>query len=163
MKRRMLLGQISISAIFVVCLLTASANALDATNSDRMSNLMNKGTQLQKDILSVQKGSSQAGRAWECLNELQNKLETILARIEGLYSMITTASLMNDKLDEQSVLGILNEAATSFLNHIEISRNGIKSTVSRCSSITVTAAKAKEILEFYDEATSVVGSITKDR
>ena len=97
------------------------------------------------------------------MNELQNNLETILARIDGLYSVVTIASLMHDKLDEETALDILNEAATSFLNHIEISRNGIKSTTSRCPSITVTAAKAQEILEFYDEATSVVRSITKAR
>jgi hypothetical protein len=63
MKAMMLLRKIFVSAFFVICLLTASADALDATNSDRMNNLMNKGTQLQKDMLSVQKGRSQTGKA----------------------------------------------------------------------------------------------------
>jgi hypothetical protein len=73
------------------------------------------------------------------------------------------ASSMNDKSDEQTVLDMLNEDATNFLNHVEISRKGINSTAGYCSSINVAVAKAQEILGFYDEATSVVRSMMNAR
>ena len=163
MKAMMLVGQISISTFFVFCLLTASANALDATDAMRLDDLERKSLQLEQDILSARRGSPLGGQAWECLNELYYKLEVISVRIEWLYSMELLASSMNDKSDEQTVLDMLNEDATNFLNHVEISRKGINSTAGYCSSINVAVAKAQEILGFYDEATSVVRSIMKAR
>ena len=119
---------------------------------------------LEQNILSAQKSSSpQVDKVWECLNELYYKLDVISVRIDGLYSMVSMASLMNDKLDEQTVLDFLDEDATNFLNHVEVSRRGINLTAGYCSSINVAVAKAQEILEFYEEATSVVRSITKAR
>jgi hypothetical protein len=53
MKAMMLVGQISISTFFVFCLLTASANALDATDAMRLDDLERKSLQLEQDILSV--------------------------------------------------------------------------------------------------------------
>jgi len=160
-----MLRQILISAFFVICLLTARADAFDATNATtRLDDLVRKSLQLEQNILSAQKSSSpQVDKVWECLNELYYKLDVISVRIDGLYSMVSMASLMNDKLDEQTVLDFLDEDATNFLNQVEISRRGINLTAGYCSSINVAVAKAQEILEFYDEATSVVGSITKDR
>ena len=163
MKATMLVGQISISNFFVFCLLTASAHALDATDATRLDNLVRKSLQLEQDILSVRRGSPLGGQAWECLNELYYKLEIISVRVEGLYSMELLASSMNDKSDEQTVLDILNEDETNFLNQVEISRKGINSTAGYCSSINVAVAKGQEILGFYDEATSGVRSIMKAR
>ena len=163
MKATMLVGQISISTFFVFCLLTASANALDATDAMRLDNLVRKSLQLEQDILSIRRDSPLGGQAWECLNELYYKLEVISVRIEWLYSMELLASSMNDKSDKQTVLDLLNEDATNFLNHVEISRKGINSTAGYCSSINVAVAKAKEILGFYDEAISDVRSIMKAR
>jgi hypothetical protein len=162
MKATMLV-QISISTFFVFCLLTASANALDATDATRLDNLVRKSLQLEQDILSVRRGSPLGGQEWECLNELYYKLEVISVRIEWLYSMELLVSSMNDKSDKQTVLDLLNEDATNFLNHVEISRKGINSTAGYCSSINVAVAKAQEILGFYDEATSDVRSIMNAR
>jgi hypothetical protein len=160
-----MLRQILISAFFVICLLTARADAFDATNATtRLDDLVRKSLQLEQNILSAQKSSSpQVDKVWECLNELYYKLDVISVRIDGLYSMVSMASLMNDKLDEQTVLDFLDEDATNFLNHVEVSRRGINLTAGYCSSINVAVAKAQEILEFYDEATSVVTLITKAR
>jgi hypothetical protein len=106
--------------------------------------------------LSVRRSSPLGGQEWECLNELYYKLEVISVRIEWLYSMELLALSMNDKSDKQTVLDLLNDDATNFLKHVEISRKGINSTAGYCSSINVAVAKAQEILGFYDEATSVV-------
>jgi hypothetical protein len=163
MKAMISVEQISISSFLVICLLTASANALDATDAMHVDNLVKKSLQLEQDILSARRDSPLRGQAWECLNELYYKLEVISVRIEWLYSMELLALSMNDKSDEQTVLDVLNEDATHFLNHVEINRKGINSTAGYCSSINVAVAKAKEILEFYDEATSVVRSIAKAR
>ena len=165
MKASMLVGQIFISAFFVICLLTARADAFDASDATtRLDDLVRKSLLLEQNILSVQKSiSPQVDKAWECLNELYYKLEVISVRIDGLYSMVAMASLMNDKEDEQTVFGFLDDDAANFLNHVEVGRRGINLTASYCSSINVAVAKAQEILEFYDEATSVVRSITKDR
>ena len=160
-----MLRQILISAFFVICLLTARADAFDATDATtRLDDLVRKSLQLEQNILSAQKSSSpQVDKVWECLNELYYKLDVISVRIDGLYSMVSMASLMNDKLDEQTVLDFLDEDATNFLNHVEVSRRGINLTASYCSSINVAVAKAQEILEFYDEATPLVRSIMKAR
>jgi hypothetical protein len=160
MKALMLLGK-----IFAICLLPASADAFDASDAaTRLDDLVRKSLQIEQNILSTQKGSSpQVDKVWECLNELYYKLEVISVRIDGLYSIVAIASSMNDKSDEQTVVDMLSEEATNFLNHVEVSRRGINLTASYCSSINLAVAKAQEILEFYGEATSVVGSITKDR
>jgi len=160
-----MLRQILISAFFVICLLTASADAFDASDATtRLDDLVRKSLQLEQNILSAQKSSSpQVDKVWECLNELYYKLDVISVRIDGLYSMVSMASLMNDKLDEQTVLDFLDEDATNFLNHVEVSRRGINLTAGYCSSINVAVAKAQEILEFYDEATSVVRLIVEAR
>src|SRR6516162_2785130 len=160
-----MLRQILISAFFVICLLTARADAFDATDATtRLDDLVRKSLQLEQNILSAQKSSSpQVDKVWECLNELYYKLDVISVRIDGLYSMVAMASLMNDKLDEQTVLDFLDEDATTFLNHVEVSRRGINLTAGYCSSINVAVAKAQEILEFYDEATPLVRSIMKAR
>ena len=165
MKATMLLRQNLISACFVICLLTASADAFDATDATtRLDNMVRKSLLLEQNILSAQKSSSpQVDKVWECLNELYYKLDVISVRIDGLYSMVSMASLMNDKVDEQTVLDFLDEDATSLLNHIEVSRRGINLTVGYCSSINVAVAKAQEILKFYDEATSLVRSMMKAR
>ena len=165
MKAVMLLRQIFVSAFFVICLLTASADAFDASDATtRLDDLVRKSLLLEQSILSVQKSSSpQVDKAWECLNELYYKLAVISVRIDGLYSMVSMASLMNDKEDEQTVLDFLDEDATNFLNQVEISRRGINLTAGYCSSINVAVAKAQEILEFYDEATPLVRSIMKAR
>ena len=73
--------------------------------------------------------------------------------------MVVIASSMNDKSDEQTVLDVLKEDATHFLNSVDISRKGINSTAGYCSSNNVAVAKAQEILRLYAEATSVVRSI----
>jgi len=134
-----MLRQILISAFFVICLLTARADAFDATNATtRLDDLVRKSLQLEQNILSAQKSSSpQVDKVWECLNELYYKLDVISVRIDGLYSMVSMASLMNDKLDEQTVLDFLDEDATNFLNHVEVSRRGINLTAGYCSSINV--------------------------
>ena len=143
----------------------ASADAFDANDAaTRLDNLVRKSLLLEQNILSAQKSSSpQVAKAWECLNELYYKLDVISVRIEGLYSMVSMASLMNEKVDEQTVLDFLDKDATNFLNHVEVSRRGINLTVGYCSSINVAVAKAQEILAFYDEATSVVRSMMKAR
>ena len=68
---------------------------------------------------------------------------------------------MVDHSDEQVVLKVLNEDVNSFLKHIELDRKGINLTAGYCSWNSVAVVKAQEILGFYDEATSVVGSIMK--
>ena len=139
MKATMLIGQIFVSAFFVICLLTGSADAFDASDAaTRLDNVVRKSLLLEQSILSAQKSSSpQVDKVWECLNELYYKLDVISVRIGGLYSMVSMASLMNDKLDEQTVLDFLDEDATNFLNHVEVSRRGINLTAGYCSSINV--------------------------
>src|SRR6266478_6002660 len=99
-----------LSTFFIICLLTASAETLDEADADPMSNMSNlvkKSLQLRKDLSNVQRGSPLVGKAWECLNELYHNLEMVSVRIDGLYSMVTIVSLMNDKSDEQTVLHFL--------------------------------------------------------
>jgi hypothetical protein len=55
-----------LSAFFIIWLLTASAEALDEADRNRMSNLVGKAIQLQGDMLNVRRGSPQGGQAWEC-------------------------------------------------------------------------------------------------
>jgi hypothetical protein len=138
-KGTVLLRQILISASFIICLLTAGADTFDADDAaTHLDNLVRKSLLLEQNILSLQKSSSpKVEKVWECLNELYYKLEVISVRIDGLYSMVSMASLMNDKLDEQTVLDFLNEDATNFLNHVEVSRRGINLTAGYCSSINV--------------------------
>ena len=112
-----MLRQILISAFFVICLLTGSADAFDASDAaTRLDNVVRKSLLLEQSILSAQKSSSpQVDKVWECLNELYYRLEVISARIDGLYSIVAIASSMNDKSDEQTVVDMLNEEAASFL------------------------------------------------
>ena len=138
-----------LSTFFIICLLTASAEALDEADADGMSNLVKQSLQLRKDLSNVKGGSPLVGKAWECLNELYHNLEMVSVRIDGLYSMMTIASLMNDKSDEQTVLHFLNEDATSFLDHVDISRLGINLTAGYCSSNNVAVAKAQGHLEKF--------------
>jgi hypothetical protein len=163
MKQRMSLWQISFFWLFFICI--DNATALDASDATtRLDNLVRRSLLLQQNILNVQKSTSpQVDKAWECLNELYYRLEVISVRIDGLYSIVALTSSMRDKSDEQTVLDMLNEEATTFLDHVQISRRGINLTAGYCSSINVAVAKAQEILEFYGEATSVVRSITKAR
>ena len=161
MKALMLLGQISISAFFAICL--ASADALDASDNARMDNLMRQANQLRQDVLNVQSGGSHGGTAWDCLNELSHNLETVSLRIVWLRSIVTIASSMVDDSDKQAVLKVLNEDANSSLKHIKLDRKGINLTAGYCSWNSVAVAKAQEILEFYDEATSVVRLIVEAR
>ena len=148
-----------LSPFFVICVLTASANALDESDATRIDNLAKKSLQLQEDLSSVQRGSPLVGKTWECLNELNHHLEIISVQIDWLRSMALLALSMKDKSDEQTVLDFLNEYATIFLGHLDISRQGINSTASYCASNNVVVAKAQEILALYDDATSVVRSM----
>src|SRR5262249_29733879 len=93
-----------LSAFFVICLLTASANTLDESDARRIDNLARKSLQLQEDLSNVQKGSPLVGKAWECLNELYHNLEMVTVQIDWLRSMALLALSMNDKSDEQTVL-----------------------------------------------------------
>ena len=162
MNSKMLLRQISISVFFAISIASAT-NAVDTNDTDLMHNLLDKAIQLEKSTLSLQR--SQVGEARECLNDLGNNLELISVRIEGLYPIAALASLMGDKSDEKTVLKFLNSAVTNFLKYVEQGRDEINSIArdADCSSANVVVEKAKEISEFYDEATSVVGSITKAR
>jgi hypothetical protein len=157
----MLVWQICISAFFVSCL--ASADALDASDNARIDNLMSKANALRQDVLNVQSRGSHGETAWDCLNQLSHNLETVSLRIDWMRSIVTIASSMVNHSDEQAVVKVLNEDANSFLKDIELDRKGINLTAGYCSWNSVAVAKAQEILELYDEATSVVGSITKDR
>ena len=148
-----------LSACLVICLLTASANALDESDATRIDSLAKKSLQLEQDLSSAQKGSPPTGKAWECLNELHHHVEMVSVQIDSLRSMALLGLSMNDKSDEQIVLEFLNEYATRFLEHLDISRQGINSAVGYCSSNNIAVAKAQEILRFYDEATSVVRSM----
>jgi len=159
MRATMLLRQISISAFLVICL--ASVDALDASDNARMDNLVRKASQLRQDLRNVQSGGSHGGTAWDCLNELSHNLETVSLRIVWLRSIVTIASSMVDDSDKQAVLKVLNEDANSSLKHIKLDRKGINLTAGYCSWNSVAVVKAQEILGFYDEATSVVGSIMK--
>jgi hypothetical protein len=123
--------QITIAIFFIISLLTASADALDATDYTRMHNLGTTAIQLQEDMLNVQRGAQ--GKGFECLTELYHNLETISIRIEALTSVVHLASSMVNKSDEQTVLATLNMDATSFLRQIEIGRNGINLTAGHCS------------------------------
>jgi len=152
-----------LSTFFVICLLTASANALDESDATRIDNLARKSLQLEEDLSGVQRGSPLIGKAWECLNELNHHLEIISVQIDWLRSMALLALSMKDKSDEQTVLEFLNEYATVFLEHIDISRQRINSTAGYCSSSNIAVAKAQEILRFYDEAASVVRSMMGSR
>ena len=152
-----------LSACLVICLLTVSANALDESDATRIDNLAKKSLQLEQDLSGAQKGSPTTGKAWECLNELHHHVEMVSVQIDWLRSMALLALSMNDKSDEQMVLDFLNEYATDFLEHLDISREGINSTTGYCSSNNVAVAKAQEILRFYDEATSVVRSMMRVR
>ena len=85
---------LAFSALFVICVLTASAEALDKTDFDCMNNLIRKAIQLQQDMLNVQEGNPLVGKGSECLNELYHNLETTFVRIKGLHSLVQVASLM---------------------------------------------------------------------
>jgi len=161
MRATMLLRQISISAFLVICL--ASVDALDASDNARMDNLVRKASQLRQDLRNVQSGGSHGGTAWDCLNELSHNLETVSLRIVWLRSIVTIASSMVDDSDKQAVLKVLNEDANSSLKHIKLDRKGINLTAGYCSWNSVAVAKAQEILEFYDEAASVVRLIVEAR
>ena len=158
MKATILVGQLT---FFVFCLLTAAA--LDASDNARMGNLVRKAIQLRQDVLNDQSGGSHGGNVWDCLNELSHNLETVSLRIDGLRSIVFIASSMVDNSDEQAVLKVLNEDATSFIKFVELGRKGINLTAGYCSWNSVAVAKAQEILGFYDEATSDVRSIMKAR
>jgi hypothetical protein len=152
--------QIFIAAtFFVISFLTGSANALDDADYRRMHNLGTKVLHLQEDILNVQRGASSQGKAYDCLTELYQNLETISIRIEALTSMVWLASSMVNKLDEQTVLTTLNTDATHFLKQVELGRKGINLTAGYCSSNNVVAVKAQEILRLYDGASSLVRSM----
>jgi hypothetical protein len=148
-----------LSTFFVICLLTASANALDESDATRIDNLAQKSLQLEKDLSSAQKGSPLTGKAWECLNELHHHVEMVSVQIDWLRSMALLALSMKDKSDEKTVLDFLHEYATGFLEHIDISRQSINSTAGYCSSVNVAVAKAQEVLKLQEEATSVVRSM----
>jgi hypothetical protein len=59
MEAMMLHRQIFVSAFLVICLLTASADAFDASDvATRLDNLVRKSLVLEQNILSAQKSSS---------------------------------------------------------------------------------------------------------
>jgi hypothetical protein len=149
--------QISIATFFVISLLIASADALDATDYTRMHNLSQKTIQLQRDILSANQGAR--GDAVDCFGQLYTNLEQVSLRIGFLEQMVSIASLMVDKSDEQTVLGAFKIEADHFLKQIELNRKGINLTAGYCSRGNVVAVKAQEILRLYDEASSILRSM----
>jgi hypothetical protein len=149
--------QISIATFFVISLLTASADALDASDYTRMHDLSQKTIQLQRDILSANQGVR--GNAVDCFEQLYTNLEQVAVRIGFLEQMLSIASLMVDKSDEQTVLGAFKIEANHSLKQIELNRKGINLTAGYCSRGNVVALKAQEILRLYDEASSLLRSM----
>ena len=149
--------QLSIATFFVISLLTATADALDATDYTRMHNLSQKTTQLQRDILSANQGAR--GNAVDCFEQLYTNLEQVSLRIGFLEQMVSIASSMVDKSDEQTVLGAFKIEAEHLLKRIELNRKGINLTAGYCSRGNVVAVKAQEILRLYDEASSLLRSM----
>jgi hypothetical protein len=149
--------QISIATFFVISLLTASADALDATDYTRMRDLSQKTIQLQRDILSANQGAR--GDAVDCFGQLYTNLEQVALRIGFLEQMVSIASLMVDKSDEQTVLGAFKTEADHFLKQIELNRKGINLTAGYCSRGNVVVVKAQEILQLYDDASSLLRSM----
>src|SRR5262249_32719374 len=129
--------QISIATFFVILVFTASANALDETDFKRMHNLGGKTLPLLGDIRKVQSGAINQDKAYECLNDLYHELDKTSILIEGLTSVVSLASAMINKSDEQTVLATLNADAKSFLRRIESGRKGINLTAGYCSSNNV--------------------------
>jgi hypothetical protein len=149
--------QISIVTFFVISLLTASADALDATDYTRLHDLSQKTIQLQRDILSANQGAR--GNAVDCFEQLYTNLERVSLRIGFLDQMVSIAALMVNKSDEQTVLGAFKIEADQFLKQIELNRKGINLTAGYCSSGNVVALKAQEISQLYDEASSLLRSM----
>jgi hypothetical protein len=149
--------QISIATFFVISLLTASADALDASDYTRMHDLSQKTIQLQRDILSANQGVR--GNAVDCFEQLYTNLEQVAVKIGFLEQMLSIASLMVDKSDEQTVLGAFKIEANHSLKQIELNRKGINLTAGYCSRGNVVALKAQEILRLYDEASSLLRSM----
>jgi hypothetical protein len=66
MKATMLVGQISISTFFVFCLLTASANALDATDATRLDGLVRPGVPTRwNELYQILPNTRRIGVGWE--------------------------------------------------------------------------------------------------
>jgi hypothetical protein len=156
MNATMLLRQISISALFVICI--ASAHALDASDSARFLKLAVKFLQLKTDILI---SNPQIGGQDECLTQLHNNLEITSEKIGKLRLMVTIAGSMKDKSDKQTVVDMLNEEAADVLNDLDDGRRAIDVTAVYCSGNNVAVAKAQEILRLYNEATTVVMKVRR--
>ena len=154
----MLLRQISISALFVICI--ASADALDASDTTRVFKLAVKFVQLKGDITISR---SQGGQGFECLTQLYYNLAIMSEQIGKLRLMATIARSMKDKSDEQRVVDMLNEEAADVLTALDDERRAINLTAGYCSWNNVAVAKAQEILSLYSEATSVIRSTMKAR
>ena len=149
--------QIPIATFFAISLLTASSDALDATDYTRMHNLSQKTIQLQRDILSANQGAR--GNAVDCFEQLYTNFEQVSLRIGFLDQMVSIASFMVDKFDEQTVLAAFKIEADRFLKQVELNRKRINLTAGYCSWNNVVAVKAKEILRLYDEASSLLRSM----
>jgi len=149
--------QISIATFFVISLLIASADALDNTDYTRMHNLLQKTIQLQRDILSANQGARE--NAVDCFEQLYANFEQVSLRIGFLDQMVSIASFMVDKSDEQTVLAAFKIEADRFLKQVELNRKEINLTAGYCSWNNVVAVKAQEILRLYDEASSLLRSM----
>jgi hypothetical protein len=154
--------QIFISALFAIFILTARADALDINDYNRLDNLWGKFLQLNKDILSVQKDvpGDRNSQALDCFGLLSNNLEAAERSIKSLTMMVLVASKMIDKSDEKTVLDVLSMEARSFYRYVEVGRGYINRAAGECSLKDGFATTAQEALRLYDEATSLVRSMS---
>jgi hypothetical protein len=160
MNATMLFRQITIVAFFVICI--TSADAIDASDYTRFSNLGKKLLQLRRDITNVQRTQT-GGQGFECLKDLYNNLEVVSEQIDKLRVMVIIALSMNDKADKQTVVQMLNDEAGDVLQYLDEDRRAINSTAGYCSWNNVAVAKAQEILSLYSESTTLVRSVMKAR
>ena len=148
--------------VLVLALLAATssrANILTRDDIQRFEDFGKKEISVAHDIADVER--STVASVKECLIDLLSELNEVHEMISPVYDLVALDVEMVDPSDERAVIKYLRLEIDSFLRDVASDREHINGIVGECSSSEAVAAKAQKILRLFDEATSLVGAISK--
>ena len=97
----------------------------------------------------------------ECLIDLLSDLNEVHELISPVYDLVALDVEMVDPSDERAVIKYLRLEIDSFLRDVSSDREHVNGIEGECASSGAVAAKAQKIPRLFDEATSLVGAISK--
>jgi hypothetical protein len=154
--------EITLGITVSICVLSSSAEANFYSQDDvKAFNVLAQNAQtLANGIGPATINGQDSGDVEYCVLMLRSNLEFVQLDLVHLESILLIASTVTNSFDENVALQVLKLISQTAINRAYVARAVVKDRQQKCSGTPSTAAKAEEVMIFFEQAATEIKQLT---